>query len=199
MNRFKPIKISKNAGFSFFWVMFLVALMSLGLTTGIEIAATATQRDKEKSLLNIGRQFREALRRYYEIPAQGGSSSNHEYPASLDDLLKDNRFPNTKRHLRQVFVDPMTGKAEWGVIRVAGRIVGVYSLSQRVPIKQDHFEPDDTGFRGKQKYSDWQFTYPNDLMLRTGNASAVVSMASMPATLASPPTGVNFPKKIENQ
>ncbi|AOX99679.1 hypothetical protein [Jeongeupia sp. USM3] len=199
MSRSESGRHGRHAGFAYLWVLLLVALMSLGLTVGIEIAATAVQRDKEKSLLGIGRQFREALRRYYETPRQGGADAGKEYPASLEDLLKDNRFPGTKRHLRQIFVDPITGKAEWGVLRVSGRIVGVYSLSKKIPIKQDHFEPDDMGFRGKQQYRDWQFTYPADLMLRPENASAVATTASTPMGLAPSPMPVAPPKKSEYQ
>lgn len=151
------------AGFTYLWVLLLVALMGLGLTMGVEIYTTSAQRDKEKELLAIGRQFRTAIARYYELQIVNG---RHEYPASLDDLLLDNRVPGIRRHLRKVFVDPVTGKPEWGLLRIGGRIVGVHSLSAKTPIKQDHFEANDMGLRGKEKYSDWVFTYPPDLLLR---------------------------------
>ncbi|MFC5473798.1 type II secretion system protein [Paraherbaspirillum soli] len=159
----KPFKT--DGGFAYLWVLLLVAIMGLGLTVGVDIYTTSVTRDKEAELLAIGRQFRVAIGRYYET--QLGSGGKREYPASLEDLLRDNRSPGLKRHLRQVFVDPMTGSAEWGLVRVAGRIVGVHSLSAKMPIKQDHFEADDMSFRGKEKYSDWVFTYPSDLLLRT--------------------------------
>jgi len=149
-----------QAGFTYLWVLLLTAFMGVGLTVAAEIDSTATQRDREKELIAIGRQFQTAIGRYYEIDAGGGKK---EYPASLDDLLQDKRVPGIRRHLRKVFVDPMTGKAEWGLVLVAGRIAGVHSLSDKTPIKQDAFAPEFAGLRGKQKYSEWQFVYPYDL------------------------------------
>ena len=146
----------------------------------------------------MGHQLRGAIARYYETQVSGGKS---EYPVSLDDLLLDNRFPGIRRHLRKVFIDPMTSKPEWGLMRVGGRIVGVYSLSETMPIKQDRFEAEDMAFRGKAKYSEWVFTYPPDLLLRDPAAvagaasgasassapSAAGSAASAPSTAGSEP------------
>ena len=151
---------ASQAGFTYLWVLLLTALMGVGLTVAAEIDSTAGRRDREKELMAIGRQFQTAIGRYYEIDAGGGRK---EYPASLDDLLQDKRVPGIRRHLRKVFVDPMTGKSDWGLVIVAGRIAGVHSLSEAVPIKQDAFPPEFAGLRGKQKYSEWQFVYPYDL------------------------------------
>lgn len=165
-----PMRVSKagqQRGFSYLWVLLLVALMGIGLTVAAEIDATAAQRDKEQQLLAIGRQFRTAIERYHE------ASNVKEYPASLDDLLVDPRVPGVRRHLRKVFADPMTGRAEWGLVKVAGRIVGVHSLSERQPIKQANFEADDFGFAGRSKYSEWVFTYPADFNEATLPGQAV--------------------------
>jgi len=166
---------SAKSGFAILWLLFLVALLGLGLSAAVRIEATTTQRDKERALLSIGRQFRQAIGAYYESQLAG---RGHEYPATLDDLLKDNRFPAVRRHLRQVFVDPMTGRSEWGLIMVGGRIAGVRSLSDALPIKQAGFEPDDQGFSGQQKISAWAFTYPSDLLLRPDAGTAPAPAAS---------------------
>lgn len=158
-----PQSQQRQAGFSYLWVLLLVAFLGMGLTLAVEIETTAAQRDKEKELLAIGRQFRTALARYHEIQMPGGQ---HLYPATLEALLQDNRTPGVRRHLRKIFVDPMTGKAEWGLVQVGGRIVGIHSLSDKAPIKQDGFEVEDSNLKGKEKYSDWKFTYPADLLLR---------------------------------
>ncbi len=157
----------RQAGFSYLWVLLLVAILGVGLTVVVELETTAAQRDKEKELLAIGRQFRTALGRYYEVQMVGGK---HLYPATLEELLQDSRIPGVRRHLRKIFVDPMTGKAGWGVVKLGGRIVGVYSLSDKTPIKQDGFEADDLNFKGKEKYSDWKFTYPSNVLLRPDGA-----------------------------
>jgi hypothetical protein len=40
-----------------------------------------------------------------------------------------------------------------------GGIFGVYSLSEESPIKRSNFRPNESGFEGKEKYSDWKFIY----------------------------------------
>lgn len=163
MSRFDRLIVQNESGFTYLWVLFLVFLMGLGLMAASEIASTASQREKEKELLAIGRQFRTAISSYYEIQVPGG---RHQYPTSLEDLLLDRRHPGIRRHLRKIFVDPLTGKAEWGEVRVGGRIVGVHSLSGKMPIKQAGFETENMAFKGKQKYSEWFFVYPPDLIIR---------------------------------
>ncbi len=154
---------ARCGGFSYLWLLFLVALMGVGLSVAVEIDSVAAQRERERELLAVGRQFRFAIGRYYETQLTGGQ---REYPASLEDLLRDNRAPGVRRYLRKIFVDPMTGKAEWGFVRAGGRIVGVHSLSEREPIKQDGFEPEDMGFRGKKHVKEWVFTYPPELIVQ---------------------------------
>lgn len=154
---------ASQRGFSYIWLLLFIAFMGYGLTVVAEIQSTVSLRERERALLAIGRQFREAIRRYHETQA---TNTKKEYPASLDDLLKDPRYPGVKRHLRQIFVDPMTGQPEWGLVKVGERIVGVHSLSELTPIKQDNFEQEDLQFRGKQKYAEWVFVYPSDLLLQ---------------------------------
>lgn len=146
-------------GFTYLWMLMLVAFMGVGLTVAVEVDSTAARRDRERELLSIGRQFQAAIGRYYEIEVAG----RKEYPASLEDLLQDRRVPGIRRHLRKVFVDPMTGEAAWGLVLVGGRVAGVHSLSAAAPLKQDGFAPEHATLRGKQKYSEWQFVYPYDL------------------------------------
>ena len=123
-----------------------------------DLESTATQRDRERELLSIGRQFRTALASYYNMR---GSNGMQRYPGTLDDLLRDSRVPGITRHLRKVFVDPMTGKAEWGLVKTGGRITGVHSLSDRKPIKQAGFD-EEMDFGQKNTYAEWVFSYSPD-------------------------------------
>ncbi|HEY0065195.1 MAG TPA: type II secretion system protein [Telluria sp.] len=164
-------------GFAYLWVLLLIAIMGVGLTVAAEIDATAGRREREKQLLAIGRQFQTALARYHQIPTANGLK---EYPSTIDELLQDPRAPGIRRHLRKRFVDPMTGKAEWGLVLMGGRIVGIHSLSEQTPIKQDGFEPEHMALRGKQKYTDWQFVYPPDLMLAPSGETAAADQVLPP-------------------
>ncbi|WP_229427096.1 type II secretion system protein [Massilia atriviolacea] len=151
----------RQAGFAYIWTLLLVAFMGIGSSIAGELYATSVRRDKERELLFIGHEFRAAIARYHGSAAAGPQM----YPLTLQELLKDPRFPNAKRHLRRLYADPITGKAEWGLIRVEGRIVGVHSLSQGAPMKIDHFDEHDSGFRHKGRYADWTFVHPHDMFV----------------------------------
>jgi type II secretory pathway pseudopilin PulG len=174
-------------GFSYLWLLLLIAILGFGLTIASEFLVTAQQRDKERELLAIGHQFRQAIASYYEFQnpavvnsasqattATGANPANRrEYPSSLDNLLLDERSLVPKRHLRKIFVDPMSGKSEWGLYKQGGRIVGIFSLSEKEPIKVDGFEANDGSFRQKTKYSEWIFAYPSDFVDRERDNKAV--------------------------
>lgn len=173
-----------QAGFAYLWVLLLVAFMGVGLVVAVEIDSTASRREREKELLAIGRQFQNAIGRYHEAP---GAESPRQYPATLDDLLRDNRVPGMRRHLRKVFVDPMTAKAQWGLVTVGGRIVGVHSLSEQTPIKQANFAPEHLRLRGKKKYAEWLFVYPPELLLPAAGETTAGPDIPLPVPEA-PPT-----------
>jgi type II secretory pathway pseudopilin PulG len=117
---------------------------------------TIVQRDREKELLFRGAQIRTAIASYYA--ASGGRTP--QYPDSVPALLKDNRFPVIKRHLRKPYKDPMTPDGEWGIIYTDnGRIKGVYSKNRRKPLKTAAFPPEFSAFENKTTYSDWQFIF----------------------------------------
>ncbi len=147
----------RQRGFAYLWTLMLVAFMGVGLTIAADLYATAMRRDKERELLFIGHEFRHALESYVKVNGQ------NQYPLTLDELLKDPRFANAKRHLRRLYADPITGKPEWSLILQQGRIVGIHSTSVQRPIKQDNFDDDDAGLAKKPRYADWIFTYPFDL------------------------------------
>ena len=139
-------------GFSYIGVLVAVAIMGALLGATMEVWHTAMQREKERELLFIGNQFRQALGLYYH--------AGNSYPAKLGDLVKDPRYPEPRRYLRKIYHDPMTGDAEWGVLLGAhGEIIGVHSLSDAHPIKTSGFAAADRDFDGAEKYSDWVFSY----------------------------------------
>lgn len=146
----------QQRGFTYLAVLFMIALMGVMLASVATMWHTARQREKERELLFIGSQFRLAVERYYEK----SPGAQKQYPARLEDLLKDSRFVTPQRHLRRVYRDPMTGGSEWGLVKAPqGGIMGIYSLSQGAPLKTGNFHPADKGLEGKQKYAEWVFFY----------------------------------------
>ncbi len=147
-------------GFTYLVAMFAVAIAGLLLAVTSEVWSQSRQREKERELLYIGDQFREAIALYY----QRTPGTVKRYPEKLEDLLEDKRYLSMQRYLRKVHADPMTGKFQWGTIAApGGGIMGVYSLSDQRPIKSENFDTGDQGFTGGQRYSDWKFLYEPSL------------------------------------
>ncbi|MYM67698.1 type II secretion system protein [Pseudoduganella sp. FT55W] len=145
-----------QSGFSYVIVMFLVAVLSLVSVRALESTLTREKRDKEAQLLEIGMAYLKAIEQYYN-EAPGSAQS---YPAELDALLYDDRLTRPQRPLRKLFRDPISGSAEWGVVRnAAGAVIGVHSLSAGKPFKQQGFPAELQSFAGAQRYSDWKFIY----------------------------------------
>ena len=143
-------------GFTYIGLLFFVALMGAALVGVAQVWHTQVQRDKEEDLLFVGNQFRRAISLYYER-APGGA---RQYPRQMEDLLQDPRYPNVQRHLRKLYVDPMTGKPDWGLVKAPdGSIIGVYSLSQDTPLKTAGFKGPDAAFVDAVSYREWKFTY----------------------------------------
>lgn len=157
MNPQTPARsVDYQRGFTYLAILFAIVFLGIGLVAVSEVWTTASQRDKEEELLYVGREIRNAIGRYYEASPAG----NKRYPPSLEDLLKDSRFPTIKRHLRQIYRDPLTNEATWGLIAApTGGIRGVHSLSDKEPIKLAGFDSDEEAFAGKKKYADWMFIF----------------------------------------
>ncbi|MBK8065244.1 MAG: type II secretion system protein [Betaproteobacteria bacterium] len=145
-----------QGGFTYIAILFAVAAAGLVLAGVGEMWSHARQREKEAELLWVGEQFREAIGLYY----QRSPGSVKRYPQSLQDLLEDKRHLSMQRYLRKIYVDPMTGKAEWGLLPApGGGIAGVYSLSRAQPLKTGKFPVQYREFQGLKQYSDWRFSY----------------------------------------
>jgi type II secretory pathway pseudopilin PulG len=145
-----------QGGFTYMALLFAVAIIGVGLAAkGVEWDRSA-QRGKEAELIFVGNEFRRAIALYY-YRTPGAA---HELPASLDELLEDPRYPGTQRYLRRVYRDPMTGRAEWGLVMTpGGRIMGVHSLSDRQPIKTGNFSEANREFSERNSYRGWHFKF----------------------------------------
>ena len=145
---------SAQAGFTFIGVLLLVAIIGLALAAAGELWSTAVKREKEVQLLFVGDEFRRAIGSYYE-----SSPGVKQFPRQLEDLLEDRRSPAVRRHLRKIYVDPITNTTKWGLVNYGDRIIGVYSVSPDKPLKIANFEGEDEAFKGGGAYTDWRFVY----------------------------------------
>jgi type II secretory pathway pseudopilin PulG len=140
----------------------LMGLLVLMIVSGFALAQVgarwedAVQREREQELLKIGEAYRLAMGRYYnQTPGVV-----KEYPPNLEALLKDERFPQPRRHLRRMYLDPITQREGWGIVEApSGGVMGVYSLSDKAPFKIKGFRPQYQHFEGKKYYGEWYFAY----------------------------------------
>ncbi|RPI45026.1 MAG: hypothetical protein EHM59_11255, partial [Betaproteobacteria bacterium] len=95
-------------GFTYVGLMLFIALIALASVAALSAGASLQRRLAEEELLFIGAQFASAFRSYYEATPVG----QRTYPARLDELLRDPRYPGVRRHLRKIYVDPITGRPE---------------------------------------------------------------------------------------
>ena len=168
-------------GFTYIGLLIAVALMGIGLAAVGQVWSTVAKRERERELLFVGAQFRQAIGSYFE-----SSPGVKRYPRRLEDLLEDQRFPVIKRHLRRIYLDPITGKPDWGLMTQGDQILGVYSQSPGKPVKTDNFDPADSSFAGSNAYSDWRFVYaPAD----PANAGPAAAAPGVPPPQASAPLG----------
>lgn len=144
-------KHPKQQGFTLLGALILIALMGGGLAAYGELTSHVAQREKEAELLFRGAQYRQAIEGYYR--------KEQRYPQALAELLEDKRYPAPVRHLRKLYLDPITGEP-WATLQApGGGIMGVYSKSEAEPIKVRGFRLADEKFTDTKRYMDWQFFY----------------------------------------
>jgi type II secretory pathway pseudopilin PulG len=146
-------------------LLIAIALIGVAASASLSIGAAVARRDAERQLLTVGLEYQQALRSYAGIPSSTTVATAAHGPRALDELLKDPRVPGTRRHLRQLYADPLTGRVEWGLVRDAqGYIVGIHSMSDAQPIQRDSFEVPFASFGEAEHYSEWIFGLPQAAM-----------------------------------
>lgn len=181
----RPCKLLQNeSGVTL--ILVLVMMTILGMSAGVAGMSWSnmTRREREADLLWKGGQIRAAIGSYYNT-SHGQGAAPKSYPTKLENLLKDPRSLETRRHLRRPYVDPMTGK-DWVLIKDAGgRIKGVRSSLEKEPFKQGNFSTANKEFEGRGFYSEWEFVYVPETP-KPGAQKTPVGGAKPPAE-ATPP------------
>ncbi|MEM5314568.1 type II secretion system protein [Paraburkholderia sp. JHI869] len=148
--RVRP-RAARQGGLVLLALLIALMLMSIALAGALDVWSLQRRREQEKQLLFAGNQYRLAILRYYRV--------GRAYPASVDDLLNDTRFPRPLHHLRFVYPDPVTGKADWVPMLQGDRFYGVFSRSEEATIKRAGFPRQYEDFEGAQTYDGWKFLY----------------------------------------
>jgi type II secretory pathway pseudopilin PulG len=186
----------REQGFTYLGLLILVSIIGLAGAAALKVDALLRRAEAERDLLEVGAAFSEALRSYAAATPRGQSTR----PPGLQDLLKDPRFPGVRRHLRKLFVDPVTGKGEWGIVYAGEHtgVLAVHSLSSAQPLKLANFDARFSGFENSKHISDWKFTASGLGVLERGEAIAIGGRSPPPGDgdpLAprDPPPAPGFP------
>ena len=149
------LRYTGQGGYTYVGLLIFVAVFSLISAGTLRVGVTAQRRVAEQELLERGLALTRALESYAQATPAGQSAS----PKVINDLLRDPRYLKTVvRHLRRIDVDPMTGRAEWGVVMSEDKrwIIGFHSLSDQKAWRRDFLPPFDD-FSDKPFYRDWVF------------------------------------------
>jgi type II secretory pathway pseudopilin PulG len=130
--------------------MLLGSILVIGVATAgvAELWTTQVKREKEEELLFRLGEIRRGIVRY--------RADHNRLPKELKDLLEDRTQLQTRRYLRRLYTDPMTGKADWSLKLVADRtgavsgIEDVHSRSTGKPLRSLPGKPADS-----TTYKDW--------------------------------------------
>jgi len=174
----------RQAGFTYLGLIVFVTIIGLVGAATLKVGALLQRAAAEEELLDIGAAFSAALDSYAAATPPGATP----YPPSLKELLKDPRTPGVRRHLRKIFVDPLTGKAEWGIEFLGGGqtgVVAIHSLSQAAPLKVGNFDSRFRGLDNKDKIAEWRFT-ARDLSVSPAGVQRQPGAATPPAAAPAP-------------
>lgn len=108
----RPPRRAARRGFTYLWLLFALTLGGVALAALGEQALTQARREREAELRFRGQAIARALALYAERTPVG----KLPLPQQLEDLLADPRFPKPLRHLRQLYADPFTGRADWELV-----------------------------------------------------------------------------------
>jgi type II secretory pathway pseudopilin PulG len=93
-------------GFMLLGLIVIIAIILIGLGVAASEVAFSLRREREAESARRADQYVRAIRRFY--------LKNQHYPGAIEQLENTNRV----RYLRQRYVDPLTGKADYRLIPV---------------------------------------------------------------------------------
>ena len=114
-----------DSGFSFIELIVVSGIVFVLASAAMPLAQVTAQRQREAELRRTLRELRTAVDKFKDsvdqgiIPTTELKPGSEGYPPDLDTLVEGvsqvGRLDFKLKFLRRVPVDPMTGKAEWGM------------------------------------------------------------------------------------
>lgn len=150
------LPVKRQQGFTMAAVLAALLIVALATQGVMTYVSQQAQREREADLLRIGQAYAEAIGTYYE----SSPGNVKRWPRTFEDLVEDKRFVGIRRHLREIYADPITRSPNWGIVLSEnGGIAGVHSLATAPPIRSTPIELGSVTLPAAGRYSDWQFVY----------------------------------------
>lgn len=150
------VGLKRQRGFTMAAVLAAMLILAFSAQGVMTYVSQQAQRERELDLLRIGQAYVEAIGTFYE----SSPGNLKRWPRTLEDLVEDKRFVGLRRHLREIYADPITRQPNWGIVRSEdGGISGVYSQAEAKPIRKAPIELGAMTLPAAGRYADWQFVY----------------------------------------
>lgn len=115
----QPIRKRTERGLTLIELIVTVAILAILASAAVPVARFRVKREKERELRRDLWEMRDAIDHYKDAADRGAFQTkldSQNYPPDLDTLVTGVDVQGKKvKFLRRIPVDPMTGKAEWGM------------------------------------------------------------------------------------
>jgi type II secretory pathway pseudopilin PulG len=178
--RAEPVVRSARAcqGFTYIGLLFIITLMGLVAALAGSTWRFTAQRDRERELLFVGREYQRAIGCHVKAHA----AQPQPYPTSLAQMLGSPGELTVRRCLRRLYPDPITDSDDWGLVRTPeGGISGVYSRSTLAPLRQRGVYAGDSMDLSAKSYLDLKFMAATPPAVANGQAGLSEGEPSQPA------------------
>jgi general secretion pathway protein G len=121
MNRPKSIRMRRSGerGLTLVELIVTVAILSILASAAVPMAMFRVKRERERELHHDLWMMRDAIDHYKDAADKGAIQTkvdSQNYPPDLETLVNGVDIQSKKvKFLRRIPIDPMTGKAEWGL------------------------------------------------------------------------------------
>jgi general secretion pathway protein G len=121
MRKREPIRMRRNGeqGLTLVELIVTVAILSILASAAVPMAMFRVKREREHELRRDLWEMRDAIDHYKDAADKGAIQTkvdSQNYPPDLETLVNGVDIQTKKvKFLRRIPVDPMTGKAEWGL------------------------------------------------------------------------------------
>ncbi len=113
------LRRTETSGFTLIELIVCTAILIVLAGMAVPLASFSIKRERERALRSDIWEMRDAIDRYKDLADRGAFQikvGSEGYPPDLETLVKGVDIGGKKtRFLRRLPVDPMTGKADWGL------------------------------------------------------------------------------------